>query len=677
MQFNNAWHLSAAAAALLALTACGGGGNGSTAGPDGELQYNSDLGLLPSPNDLAFIGSADTTLDGTGNASVDALDGVSTIASASATANVPVAPDTVAGGSSVRVFSVNTAGDPRSGAPGDQAVMGVNRELMAGMEYVASASSADRNNRTIAITPLAPLNPDSTYMVIITNGLEEQGGGPLFASDAYAEAKANNGLVQSHLAAAGGFGIASDDVIGSWTFTTQSVGTTLAEVEALAGNASLSAPAFTDTGSDTPNGAASIWVGVLTGVPYYLAAASGPNDPAPRQAFWEATNEDDGKRNLTEGNPVPRERGTVAIPVLVAIPNSGCSPCPIAIYQHGITSNRTRALGLADTLAGIGHATVAIDLPLHGLADTSDPLYAGDENPALQLAYGGLGDIERTFELDLVDNDGDAGPDGQIDPSGEHFINLNSLRTSRDNLRQAVADLLALTNGGLAQIAGTINAIDSTISLDSTDVDYIGQSLGGIVGVPFLAEGGAGINRAVLSAPGGGIAKLLDGSPTIGPEIEAGLEAAGLTKGSPAYEQFLGAAQTTVDTAEPLNYATTAVGNNDVLMLEVVGGNSSPADQVVPNNLIKPFQRGIPDGTVASPTAGTDPLARVMGLTQIGPSNSPGGADTIVRFTAGSHSSIINPQPDAVVTLEMQRIVAKFISGGATVISDGSVVEDP
>ena len=713
MNHKNAYHPGVLAAAMLIVAGCGGSGGNGTVEQKAEVLFAPTAETVPGPNDLAFNGSEDATLSDTGNADVDGLDGFSTLSSITASTNVAVDPASIAGGDSVRVFEITTMGDPNSTTPGPagpKPATGIVRELTPEAEYTAGLSPADRNNRTVAVTPTAPLAPDTTYMVVLTEDLAEQGGGALAASRQYELAKRSQPLVdgtgsstveslsdaeaqqlegvrqltQTQLAAAGGAGVDPAGVIASWTFTTQTIGDVLAEVDQLAANADLSAPAFADTGEDTPQGAASIWVGVLTGVPYYLAPAANPNDPAPRQAFWEADTEISGERNLTGDNPVPRARDTVAIPVLVTIPNAGCSPCPVSIFQHGITTNRKSALGIADTLAGLPnpHATVAIDLPLHGLADTADPLYAGDENPALQPAYAGLGDIERTFELDLQDNaSGAAGPDGAIDPSGTHFINLESLRTSRDNLRQAVGDLLALTSGGLAQINGTINAVSGgSVSLDPGSVDFIGQSLGGIVGTPFLALAGSRIERSVLSAPGGGIAKLLDGSPTFGPRIEEGIEAAQpIEKGTPIYEQFLGAAQTAIDSADPLNYALTATAAQDLLVLEIVGGAASPADQVIPNNLVPPFQQGIPDNTIPSPTAGTDPLAAAMGLNQVGPSNSgtAPGTDTIVRFTAGSHSSLINPGPSPAVTQEMQTIVATFLASGSTQISNGGVVADP
>ena len=74
-----------------------------------------------------------------------------------------------------------------------------------------------------------------------------------------------------------------------------------------------------------------------------------------------------------------------------------------------------------------------MDLPLHGVTDTTQvPIYQASN--------------EQTFNLDLIVNSsGAAGPDGVIDPTGTHFINLSYPLASRDNLRQGVVNLLALT----------------------------------------------------------------------------------------------------------------------------------------------------------------------------------------------------------------------------------------
>src|SRR6185437_6886231 len=93
------------------------------------------------------------------------------------------------------------------------------------------------------------------------------------------------------------------------------------------------------------------------------------------------------------------------------------------------------------------------------------------------------GSIERTFDLDVQNNaTGAPGPDGQIDAAGASFINLTSLLTSRDNLRESAADLISLTRSlaSLSLSGGTSGDIDPT------QVHFVGHSLGAIVGAVYL-----------------------------------------------------------------------------------------------------------------------------------------------------------------------------------------------
>src|SRR3546814_13480725 len=70
---------------------------------------------------------------------------------------------------------------------------------------------------------------------------------------------------------------------------------------------------------------------------------------------------------------MPKEQSEQTIPVLVTIPNANSGKTmpadgwPVVIFQHGITGNRTQMIAIAPALAAAGFATVAIDLPLHGL----------------------------------------------------------------------------------------------------------------------------------------------------------------------------------------------------------------------------------------------------------------------------------------------------------------------
>ena len=130
---------------------------------------------------------------------------------------------------------------------------------------------------------------------------------------------------------------------------------------------------------------------------------------------------------------------------------------------------------------------------------------------------------------------------------------------------------------------------------------FVGQSLGSIVGSVFLSlDPNVGIG--VINVPGGGIARLLDGSPTFGPRIRAGLAAAGVEAGTPDYDAFMVAAQTAVDSGDPINFggADTLMSTKRLLAQEVVGGGDVLPDQVIPNTV------------PGAPLSGTEPLiARV------------------------------------------------------------------
>ena len=316
------------------------------------------------------------------------------------------------------------------------------------------------------------------------------------------------------------------------------------------------------------------------------------------------------------------------------------------IFGHGITRNRTDALAISATMAAQGFAVIAIDHPLHGVGP-GNPFY-------IETTPFGPVSAERTFDVDLVNNTtGAPGPDGVIDTSGTHFINLTSLLTSRDNLRQAQADLVTLAK----TIPNMSYDGDQVFDFDGSRINYVGQSLGSIIGTGFLAVEPS-VNNALLSVPGGGIAQLLNGSPTFGPRIRAGLAASGVQAGTPAFDQFLGAAQTVVDSADPINYAALVTTTDKILAHLVVGnGTNVPPDQVVPITV------------TGAPLSGGEPLVRAMGLTSIVASTqSASGIRGVTRFIAGDHGSLLSPTASAAATAEMQgQMASMIVSNGAAV----------
>ncbi|MBS1221729.1 MAG: Extracellular lipase, Pla/cef family, partial [Proteobacteria bacterium] len=88
-----------------------------------------------------------------------------------------------------------------------------------------------------------------------------------------------------------------------------------------------------------------------------------------------------------------------------------------------------------------------------------------------------------------------------------------------------------------------------------------------------------------------------------------------------------------------------------VHMIEVVGGAGSLPDQYVPNS--------VPD----APLSGTEPLAKVMGLQSVSRTVRDGqGVRAIVRFTQGTHDSLLIPTTDSLgATAEMQGQMIKFL----------------
>lgn len=715
--------IPAFALALTFLAGCGGSSSDERAvpttpatNPDGGLTtdtlsaiYDPSNGVLPFPINLLLLGTTDLTLNppvadptdfGDPAVALSALDGFSTVTPWTFSFDGQVNPSTVQPGSTVRLFEVGLV-------QGNIAVQQVNRELTPGAEYATSVVANGASGSTIAIVPLVPLQEMTAYMAVVTNGIEDPAGNIATPSQTYFIAKRTEPLVtpggvsteplldnataqaleplrqitnSQEFAVSAFADIPREDIVLSWTATTQSITPVLSVIRStLSSTSAQVAPTGLTTADVLPPGASPGIANVLIGVvelPYFLGIPSAENPTAPLNQFWEAApgnyippfdgfGLDPTSTNVTVANPLPVERGRQVAPILVTLPNefSGRPKppggWPVVIFQHGITGNRSQALAIADTMASIGYAVVAMDLPLHGITQT-DPLDPSQPLAALYIGntpFGAIpGATERTFDLDLSDNATSApGPDGQIDSSGTYFINLQSLLTARDNNRQAQVDLSTL-----ALNIPTIDVDGDTLpDFDGSNINYVGLSLGSIVGTAFLAVEPT-VNNAVLSVPGGGIANLLAGSQTFGPVIRAGLAAAGVEPDSPDFVQFLTIAQAAVDSADPINWAQNAVQANSILLHQVAG------DTVVPN--------AVP----GAPLSGTEALIRVMGLDPItGSTQDPAGIRGATRFISGSHGSLLDPTADPAVTAEMQGQAASMIQSGgaAVVVTNPSVIE--
>lgn len=682
---------------LVLLQACSGSGNSPSAvsappatNPDGSVVTNvitaifepssGDPTKVPVPTNLFFSGTTDLTLNipvadpnnySDPLVSLNGLDGFSTTSPWATNFSEPMAPATV-NPATVRLFQVTL------NQPGG-AVISVDAQLVFGVDYVAVANGASVN-----VVFTRPLQEMKTYMAVLTNGITDADGNAATPDQQYFLAKRteplidaagnstdpliNNATAQAleplrqltnaQEAAAASQGINPDDIILSWTATTQSITPVLGTAAAMAGpGTTVIGASGADTSLIGGAGLADIYIGTMT-TPYYLEAPSASNPTAALTGRWEAApgayappfdalGLDPTSTHLTVYNRVPVAKSIENIPVLMTVPNGNTGLTqpsdgwPVVIFQHGITQDRTNLLAIADTMASLGYVVVGIDLPLHGITDPNNPLYI--ENSPFALSSN-----ERTFDMDL-------NQDGVIDGSAAHFINLANLLVSRDNLRQGVVDLLTLTHS----IPMMDIDMDGSPDLNADNVSFSGLSLGAMTGTTYLAMNPP-VQSGFMSAPGGGIANFLVASPAFGPAILEGLASLGIFPGTADFNLFLLATQTAIDSGDPINFGAMAAANHNVLVHEILG------DQVIPNAVAN------------APLSGTEPLLTVMGLTQYSESAfDPAGLDAAVKFTVGEHSSLLNPVNFPATTVEMQtQLAAWVLSGGTTLnVTNTDVIE--
>jgi len=675
----------------------------------GVAKFNINLAAsildVPYPYDLYFA-IPGAPVDGTLNlptvpwrsaamqAAMNSQDGWSTNSSLTTGFSLPIDPGSI-GASSIKIIRLWL--DPTTKAPATNpaylpsgATSPVAGVLAYGTDFTADVSpDFDSFGTFVRITPLKPLafstgpavndsGPNIGkvlnvgYLVVLTDGLKSTNGSAMGTSDLYASFKSAPAncstitdatlnqlcqLTKAHLGIAQlATGTTPASVILTWSFSTQSIDDVLDVIE------KISVPQQTlivPTGLTTKQvnaafaGKADVYVG-STALPYYLTPAANAGDRVSvLTKFWTAAGPsrvpgiDPTSRNLTMFNPAPAKVADVTVPIVVTIPNA-TSACtgkptagwPVAIVQHGITGDRSQALTMADAYADACFVLVSMDLPLHGIVDTVSPLYCNPTKPQC------IGAKERTFDVDLVNNTtGAATPDGRIDSSGAHFINLNSPATGRDNLRQAEADLITLSKSvkNLAIAPGT-PAPAGPIGVDPARVSYTGLSLGAIVGgshIKFVPD----TRTATLAAPGGVIVKLLVDSPTFGPVINAGL-AAQLAPNSYNYNLFLRDFQAVIDSGDPINHIRGAVTTVPVHLIKVLN------DTVVPNSAT---DRLIAQGPLRK--------LKTLGPNAVGPGN---GGYTF--FSKGSHGSLFDPTASLAATVEMQRQAVLF---GASAVQPG------
>jgi len=699
---------------LLGLSSCGQtSGDGATVAtgqPTFVANFDPNNSIIPFPDDLLFTGSLDGTLNipipptesaGFDNPKVamNALDGFSTIAPISTTFATAANAATIIAGTTLHVYEVTA--DLATGA-----VTGIVRELTAA-EYSASLSATDPTGKTLVIQPRGVLKSNTRYMVILTGGIRSTAGLPLVPSSTFGLTKGTAPLVdaagnslfavltnaqaqaleplrrltQTYLAAAAGAAVPvpASAVALAWTFKTQTINNVLAKIQAdsVATPASplnfLTAPVAPSAATGGlgvlsmaafalanglpaalfPN-VGSVVIGAIK-IPYYLSTDGVGALPAVLPGAVTAHFTIDPAAGLPTPNLLPE-----TVSFLMTTPNTA-GPWPVVIFGHSFGGNKTNMFGIANTLAKAGFATIAIDEPLHG---------------------------SRTFGIDLLTQDPVTGavtanvPDGIADSSGRWYFNLGYLLTGRDNTRQTVADFIHLARLLEVQTMDVVNNVTGAPGMDglpdlvvnniaapaAPPISYVGHSNGALLGTTLAAVEPA-IKTFVLANPGGIASSIFLNSSELSPGVLAGLRAKGVLPGSPEFNAFFVALQTTSDDADPINYAAlaTAAGKN-LLMFKQLG------DLVIPNFATDALAAAFGMKQVAaSPAAATWPLGVVP---------SPFMGNGFTFFTKGTHSSFLKPDPPAPsvvgldVITEMQTETATYLGsallGPATVVISGA-----
>jgi len=700
---------------LLGLSSCGQtSGDGApvaTGQPTFVANFDPTNSIIPFPDDLLFTGSLDGTLNipvvnpadfSDPKVAMNALDGFSTIAPISTTFAVAANAATIIAGTTLHVYEVTAT---RAGA-----VTGIVRELTAA-EYTASLSATDPTGKTLVIQPRGVLKSNTRYLVVLTGGIRSTAGLPLVPSSTFGLTKGTAPLVdaagnslfavltnaqaqaleplrqltQTYLAAAAGAGVPSSAVALAWTFKTQTINNILAKIQADSiATAALPANFLTVPVAPSPatgglgvlsmaafaaaNGlpaalfpnVGSVVIGAIK-IPYYLSTDGVGALPAVLPGAVTAHFTIDPVTGLPTPNPLPE---TVSFLMTIPVPTAlHPSPFPVIIFGHGFGGDQSNMFGIANTLAKAGFATIAIDEPLHG---------------------------SRTFGIDLLTQDPVTGavianvPDGIADSSGRWYFNLGYLLTGRDNTRQTVADFIHLARllevqamdvvvnaTGAPGADGLLDlAVNNVAAPAAPPISYVGHSNGALLGTTLAAVEPA-IKTFVLANPGGIASSIFLNSSELSPGVLAGLAAKGVLPGSPEFNAFFVALQTTSDDADPINYAAlaTAAGKN-LLMFKQLG------DLVIPNFATDALAAAFGMKQVAANPAGaTWPLGVV-------PSPFMGSGFTF--FTKGTHSSFLKPDPPAPsvvgldVITEMQTETATYLGsaliGPATVVISGATV---
>ena len=300
----------------------------------------------------------------------------------------------------------------------------------------------------------------------------------------------------------------------------------------------------------------------------------------------------------------PAMQSGYPLQVLVVVP-TGTMPAagwPTIVFGHGLGSSKEALFAIAASFARAGFASVAIDFQGHGSRATrvsKDPALGciGSCFDNTGTMYAKACDTVMDCNDPANDTCGQAGNPVGMPPSPTEALQCYApflspdLATTRDGIRQTVLDLHRLMNA--LKTCGT--APCNGFQVDTSKIQYTGQSLGSIIGTTFVGTS-PGIKGGVLNVGAVGWADVLENTQnlTIRCSLVNGLIDAGILTGDkwtggttglcttdawklqPGYQTFAAIGRWVLDPADPANFAS-KTATKRFLIQEVVD------DQVVPN----------------------------------------------------------------------------------------------
>ena len=304
-----------------------------------------------------------------------------------------------------------------------------------------------------------------------------------------------------------------------------------------------------------------------------------------------------------EGGPIPgpfndpvhpTKVGNTGIAVFGMIPATAppATGYPVVIFGHGLGSSKTTLAAIGAQLAAAGFASVAIDFVAH------------DSRAVRTSTDATIGCADSGSPLKPP-------PPTSFPQCYAPFLSAD-LAGTRDNIRQSVLDLQELQSA--LKGCGLTNC--GSLKVDVAKINYVGISLGGIMGSTAVASKG-GFRAAVLNVPIVGWIDALENTQTNDikcPLVDALIDAKFITgdkwnptanpqtglcttdawKAQPGYQQFSVIGRWAIDPADGANF-TAKLATRKFLIQEVIG------DLVLPN--IATNNEGALVGLMAGATA--------------------------------------------------------------------------